>query len=169
MIKIYLWDEEFEYSELSKFMDFLNSCEPEDAIHIYLNSGGGAYSVLESLLCIINQEPERFTIFCSECAFSCAYLFLIYTKCKKILTANFTGMLHMAKFELQIRTTGKVTGAGFKFFTDKQIKSYEQREKYLLSQLKLPKKDEKTYWSGGDVYLDYKTALEHCALNLTYV
>lgn len=169
MNKTYIWEGDFEYSEFAKFIDFLNSCDVEDAIHIYLNSGGGAYAILENLLCLINQEPDRFTIFCSDCAFSCAYLLLVYSKCKKILTTNFTGMIHMGKFELQHRTTGKVTGAGFKFFLDKQIKYFNQREKYLISQLKLSKKDEKTYWSGGDVYIDYKTAKEHCDLNLTYV
>lgn len=68
-------------------------------IAIQMNHGGGSFLATEAITRIVNLHKETEIIV--QAAFSAGFLFLIETKCKKVLSRTCRGMWHYGKWNIE--------------------------------------------------------------------
>lgn len=87
----YFFLTDFDDNTIREFLNLLNNTSPDNLIEINLSSCGGAADVLFSILKIINDNPERFTLVISGACDSAAIDLTLMTDCKKQFLQSFIG------------------------------------------------------------------------------
>lgn len=134
-----------------KFVDFVNAYSDEH-IHITINSTGGGSMHMNTIVGIINSQPQKFTVKLIA-GYSAAFDLFRLVKCKREMIQRVIGMTHYSydSFDMSVNGTFKYDDDEFKHQHYK--KDWATQERKVAKQI-LTKEEYKRFKKGKDVYLD---------------
>src|ERR1700712_4304137 len=96
----FYWYGLFDKDNFKKFLDFKN--DKNSSITIFIDSGGGSICIMESMIYLVNQEPEKFKVVVMGGVYSAAFVFLLSVKCERVILDSSKGMFHLSSYDVKI-------------------------------------------------------------------
>ena len=152
-MNIVFHDQEFDKKMLEKFVDAVNS--PDEIVNIFLYSEGGHVSVMEVMINIINQYPERFRLVGYSDLCSCAFEMYMRVKCQKSLVPGTIGMYHQTLSDITMNDRMKPVYAIDKANMHKKKNHFLPTTVEFMNQCEFTDKEKKRVKKGHDVYFQY--------------
>lgn len=96
MVLNYYINFEFEGAKLAPFVDFINSCSPEQDLNLnlYLTSPGGDYIVSQIIKDMIETSEHHITLIAGEDISSSAFILFYETNCNKRILNRTHALIH---------------------------------------------------------------------------
>lgn len=155
-MKYFHIDSQIDKELLNKFLEFANN-NIEENWTIVIYTVGGTNVFAKSILHIINQRKDKVSIICNE-AYSAGFCILYGAKCKKYLTQDCRGMIHMRSADINMQPTGKPS------YTEDRclIKNWKHHKSEDYNWIKkfMTDKEIKRYKRGNDIFFTFKRMKE---------
>lgn len=131
-----------------------NTIEPDEEVHIYINSKGGEISYALSIVDILRKEAHRTKVYFTDQMGSCAILILQESLILNIGTVIFPLSLNMHKARVAVEIMSlKIFPSSFEKMVSQEIHETNSLMESQPFYSALDEEQRSIYDSGADVYL----------------